>query len=142
MYWFGREPQQIDNRYKSISKNNNQDILEHLWLFQSTKYGVTGKLFEFASTSRTINGFNLCTYIGDIVYNKPEELVRTYCSRLPSQIKHFMNRDYIKQTANKKPQKINKNKKLQNINKNEHCPYTTTQYREMIKITSEMLNKQ
>ena len=147
LYWFGRKPQQIDNRYKSISKTNNQDILEHLWLFQSKKYGVTGKLFEFASTSRTINGFNLCNYIRDIVYNKPEELVRTYSSRLPSQIKHFMNRDDTKQTANKKCQKINKkpekiNKKCQKINKNEHCPYTAAQYREMIKITSEMLSKQ
>ena len=113
----------------SDSKTNNAGMSEDHWIFKSKKNGITKKWCQFAATSKVNHGFNLLTYIKNIVENDQQILIDNYTARLSSQIRHFLVRKYKEGAV-----------ELVNI-RNEHCPYTVGQYREMIQIYSKMLTK-
>ena len=103
---------------------------EDQWIFKSKKNGITMNWCQFAATSKINHGFNLFTYIKNIVENDQQILIDNYTARLSSQISHFLVREY----------KVVADESDMN-NRNEHCPYTVGQYREMIQIYSKMLTK-
>ena len=130
MYWFKTEPKNIDQKYLGKSDANNAGILEHQWIFKSKKFGITRNWCRFAATSKKNHGFNLLTFIKNLVEKEPQHIVDTYTARLPKQISLFLVR-VCKSDMNESDQ----------TTKNELCPYTVVQHRETINLFFKMLNK-